>query len=259
MKSTTFTAFLMILLIPVAPAAADTEATALDTLLVDIWPDYDKASVLVMLTGTLPRTSPLPARITLPLPSSAEINAVARIDSRDGVMKDDILSSPGLGELTLITPDPAFRVEYYLPYAAKDRQRSFDFTWQAGLAVAKFRVKVQQPAAASAFRTVPAGADIVQDENGLNYHTFPAQSLSTGGRFNLHVDYTMDRPLLSVQNLPAPAPAPGPSVPPVQAAPPVPGINWPYLAVFSGSVLMALAVFWMVITQRSGRSGNRRR
>jgi len=259
MKPIALIALLLAFLSPGSPVAAETDATAIDTLIVDIWPDYDKASVLVLLTGTLPGDIPLPARVTLPFPDAARLNAVARIDSRDGVMKDDILSSPGLGELTFITPDPAFRVEYYLPYTAKDRQRSFDFTWQAGLAVANFRVKVQQPAAASAFRTVPAGADIVQDENGLNYHTFPAQSLSAGGRFNLHVDYTMDRPLLSVQNLPAPAPAPGPSVPPVQAAPPVPGINWPYLAVITGSVLMVLAVLWMVVTQRSGRSGNRRR
>lgn len=248
----------MILLIPMAPAAADTEATALDTLLVDIWPDYDKASVLVLLTGTLPDTSPLPARITLPLPASAEINAVARIDSRDGVMRDDILSSPSLGELTLITPDPVFRVEYYLPYTAKEKQRSFDFNWQAGLSVAKFRLKVQQPAAATSFRTNPTTIDIVRDENGLNYHTFPVQSVPAGQPYRLQLRYEMDPPRLTVQTLPPPGPTPAQTAP--QARPSIdPGTPWPLVVVLAGVVLVVVAVIWMVVApRRSGSALNRR-
>ena len=249
MKSTTFTAFLIILLIPVAPAAADTEATALDTLFVDIWPDYDKTSVLIMLTGTLPKASPLPARVTLPLPAPAEINAVARIDSRDGVMRDDILSSPSLGGLTLITPDPAFRVEYYLPYTAKEKQRSFDFNWQAGLSVAKFRLKVQQPAAAASFRTNPTTFDIVRDENGLNYHTFPVQSVPAGQPYRLQLSYEMDPPRLSVQVLP-PEPAPAQAAPPARTAIDGGTTPWPLVAVLAGAVLVVLAVIWMVVAPR---------
>ena len=258
MKSITFIAFLVVLLIPMAPAVADTEATALDTLFVDIWPDYDKASVLVMLTGTLPKTSPLPARVTLPLPASAEINAVARIDSRDGVMRDDILSSPSLGELTLITPDPAFRVEYYLPYTAKEKQRSFDFNWQAGLSVAKFRLKVQQPVAATSFRTNPTTFDIVRDENGLNYHTFPVQPVPAGQPYRLQLSYEMDPPRLSAQALPPPEPAPAQAAPPAWTAIDR-GTSWPLVVVLAGAVLVVLAVIWMVVApRRSGAAANRR-
>jgi hypothetical protein len=258
MKSTTFTAFLIILLVPVAPAAADTEATALDTLFVDIWPDYDKASVLIMLTGTLPKASPLPARVTLPLPASAQVNAVARIDSRDGVMRDDILSSPSLDALTLITPDPAFRVEYYLPYTEKEKRRIFDFHWQAGLSVAKFRLKVQQPAAATSFRTNPTTFDIVRDENGLNYHSFPVQSVPAGQPYRLQLSYEMDPPRLSVQALPPPQPAPAPAAPPSRTAIDR-GTPWPLVVVFAGVVLVVLAVIWMVASRRSGAAVDRRR
>jgi len=229
---------------------AETDATAIETLIVDLWPDYDKASVLVLLTGTLAKESQLPARVTLPLPEAAQINAVARIDTRDGQMKDDILSSPGLGELAFITPSPAFRVEYYLPYTVKDKQRAFDFTWQSGLSVAKFHLKVQKPAAATAFRTVPATATVIQDENGLTYYTFPVQPLPAGQPFNLHVDYTMDLSQLSVQSLPPANLNPPPAATPAQA-PEGPGINWPYLAVVAGSVLVVLAVIWMVVAQRA--------
>ena len=54
----------IVLLIPVPRGFAETDATAVDTLVVDLWPDYDKASVLVLLTGTLPKESQLPVNKT---------------------------------------------------------------------------------------------------------------------------------------------------------------------------------------------------
>jgi hypothetical protein len=254
MKLMPLVVLLLAVFIPASQGVAETDVRVIDTLIVDLWPDYDKASVLVLLTGTLPVDTPLPARVTLPFPESARLNAVARIDARDGKMKDDILSSPGPGELAFITPDPAFRVEYYLPYTAKDKQRSFDFTWQADLSVTKFRVKVQHPAGAKAFRTDPAKSESVRDENGLNYSIFPVQNLPAGQPFKLHVDYTMDLPRLSVQNPPPPNPGPPPST--VPAKPPAgPGLDWPLLAIIAGCTLMVLAVIWMVVTRRSGSAG----
>jgi len=251
MKPFSLIVLLLAVFIPASQGIAETDVKVIDTLIVDLWPDYDKASVLVLLTGTLPVEAPLPARVTLPFPESARLNAVARIDARDGNMKDDILSSPGPGELAFITPDPAFRVEYYLPYTAKDKQRSFDFTWQADLSVTKFRVKVQQPAGANSFRTVPAATESFRDENGLTYSVFPVQSLPAGQPFNLHVDYSMDLPRLSVRNLAPPNPGLPPSTAPAKS-PAGSGLDWPFLAIIAGGALMALAVIWMVVTRRSG-------
>lgn len=236
-------------MIPMQQADAETDAGVIDTLIVDLWPDFDKPSVLVLLTGTLPGDTPLPVRVTLPFPEAARLNAVARIDSRDGRMKDDILSSPGPGELAFITPDPSFRVEYYLPYTAKDRERAFDFTWQADISVTKFWVKVQQPAAADTFRTVPATNDIVRDENGMNYYVFPVQTLPSGRTYKLHVDYTVTQPGLSARTSPSPPPvAPSPAEPVKPAG--SSGPDWSFLAIIAGGVLMVLAVLWMLVTRR---------
>jgi hypothetical protein len=259
MRALSSIACLMVLLLPLVSAAAEPEATALDSLVVEIWPDYDKAAVLVLLTGTLPANSPLPARVTLPLPATAQVNAVARIDPRDGVMRDDILSSPSIGELTLITPDPAFRVEYYQPYAVTDKQRTFDFTWQAGLSVASFRVKVQRPAAATSFRTVPTTTDIVRNANEINYHTFAARSVPAGTPFKLHVGYEMDLPRLTVQIQPPPSPVPAQSRPSARALSDRPGTHWPLLAILAGSLLVVLALIWMVVTRRSSVATDQRR
>jgi hypothetical protein len=84
--------FLLAMILP-ATGYAQGRATAIDTLIVDLWPDYDRASVLVLLTGTLSADTKLPATVIFPVPVTAQLNAVARIDSSDGVMKDDILSA----------------------------------------------------------------------------------------------------------------------------------------------------------------------
>ena len=70
---------LLLLLLVALPVAAQTEVTQLDTLTVELWPDYDRPAMLVILTGTLPESAALPATVTIPLPPEAEINAVARL------------------------------------------------------------------------------------------------------------------------------------------------------------------------------------
>ncbi len=105
---------MLILLALILPATGHTQdkVTVIDSLVIELWPDYDRASVLVLLTGTLPDNTRFPATVTLPFPNTARLNAVARIDSSDGIMKDDISSSTAPGEFTFITPDLRFRLEY---------------------------------------------------------------------------------------------------------------------------------------------------
>ena len=97
------------------PAQAQDSSPNLAKLDVELWPDYDQNAVLVLWTGTIDATAPLPATITLPLSSGADVHAVARI-SDDGQMIDDITFEVTEAEVTLTTPDRRFRIEYYLPY-----------------------------------------------------------------------------------------------------------------------------------------------
>jgi hypothetical protein len=110
MKRISLILLVMLMLMPMTPGLAQNPVSVIDALDIEIWPDYDRASVLVLLTGTLPGDTRLPASVTLPLPEVARLNAVARIDSKDGKMKDDIFSSSDPpGALTFTTPDLRFR------------------------------------------------------------------------------------------------------------------------------------------------------
>jgi hypothetical protein len=253
LKLRTLTLFVLLLL-PVSLTLAQEPAANIESLIVAFWPDYDDPSVLVLMTGTLPADTPLPAEVTIPLPPGAEVNAVARIGEEG--MADTQFQIEG-DMLTLITPEQSFRVEFYAPYEVDGDLHSFDFAWNADLDVEEFIAEVQQPLNATNLTTQPAA--FLVDENpsdGLTYHALPAQSLLAGTPFDLSFRYEMAVPGLTAGS--APRPEPVTAFTPTEAADASSGIDW--LLVLGGVLVLALvvAITWLVAT-RSGGNGKARR
>ena len=250
MKRKSSILIIFFMLMSMAQGFAQNPVSVIDALDIEIWPDYDKASVLVLLTGTLPGDSRLPASITLPLPEAARLNAVARIDRKDGNMKDDIFSSTDPpGTLAFTTPNLRFRVEYYLPYTVNENQRSFGFNWLAAVSVTKFQLRVQRPSSASTFNIKPAAANVERSGDGFDYHTFPARAVPAGQSFSLHVDYKMTTAQLSATSMPPPNTSiQSPALPAASST--GPGINWALAAVITGSLIIIVALIWQIASRR---------
>jgi len=251
MKRKSFMLLIIIMTMPMAAGFAQTRVSVIDSLGIEIWPDYDKPSVLVLMTGTLPADTPLPASVTLPLPEAAQLNAVARIDSKDGNMIDDIFSNTETpGALTFATPDLRFRVEYYFPYTVNENQISFDYTWLADLTVTNFQLRVQRPTSAGTLNTKPVTASVVRSGDGFDYHSFPVRTVPAGESFSLQVDYKIIAAQLSVASLPSSNANLQPD-----ALPAAPGsgsgINWPLAAVVAGGLLIIAALIWQIASRRS--------
>lgn len=250
MKRKSLILILFFMLMPMAPGFAQYPVSVIDALDIEIWPDYDKASVLVLLTGTLPGDTLLPATIILPLPEAARLNAVARIEPKDGSMKDDIFSSTDPpGTLTFTTPDLQFRVEYYLPYTVNENQRSFDYTWLAAVSVTNFQLRVQRPKSASTLKTEPATANVERSGDGFDYHSFPVRTVPAGQSFSLHVDYKMTAAQLSATSMPPPNTSIQTSALPATSST-GPGINWALAAVVTGGLIIIVALIWQIASRR---------
>ncbi len=240
-----------------ADVQAQSNATTIEHLSVDIWPDYDRRAVLVLLTGTLPDDSPSPAAVTIPIPDNATINAVARIGS-DGSMFDDIDFDQGTpGQLTLTTPDNRFRVEYYVPYSADGVERSFTFDWQAQVSVDEIITSIQQPVAATNIIVKPAAANVTTGQDGLRYHNMSPQAVPAGDNYFIDATYTNPGGQLSADLLEG-----EPSVNP--AAPALPllgsndstaqtntGFNWPLALAVVAGILVIVTVAWLLIARQS--------
>jgi uncharacterized integral membrane protein len=247
MKRNSIFILVLFILIPINTSFAQNTVKSLDTLFINIWPDYDRASVLLLMTGSLPANTELPATVTLPFPETAQFNAIARIDSRDGNMKDDILSSPAPGEISFILPDLRFRLEYYLPYAVNNLRRSFDFAWLADITIDNLQLQIQQPISARSLTTEPASVNVVTRADGFVYHTFPTRAVQAGEPFLLQVNYTMTAAKLSAENR-SPQLSDEQTTESSTESAVGSDINW---AIVIGGLIVFAALAWQVASYRS--------
>ena len=251
MKHPSFILLVIFIWMPASICFAQNPVSVIDSLDIEIWPDYDRASVLVLLTGALPGDTRFPASVTLPFPKAAQLNAVARIDGKDGIMKDDIVSSiNSAGLLTFITPDLRFRVEYYLPYAVAKSQRSFDYTWLADVTVNNLQLRVQRPTSASTLNIEPAAANVERGGDGFDYHIFPARAVPAGKPFALHVDYKMITSQLSATSLPRKNINIQTSAIPATSRTGY-GIDWALAAIVAGGLIFIVALIWQITSRRA--------
>lgn len=192
--------FLLLLVIFVAaasPAGAQSTLTSLQSMTVELWPDYDRPSMLVLITGALPAGTTLPVELSLPIPAGAEINAVASFNEVGALMSNNAYTV-GDGQITLTTPSEGFHVEYYDPYETVDGNNSYTFEWISDMAVGQMNVVVQQPLAAVDFSVDPAPVvSSAERADDLTYHTLPSQAVAAGEPFTVEVNYTVDAPVLS--------------------------------------------------------------
>lgn len=224
-----------LLLTAVTPTRAQEEVESLGWLTVELWPDYDRPEMLVLMTGAVPNDQPLPAAVTLPVPEDATINAVARITD-DNALIDDVEYTAADGSLTLNTPDRRFRVEYYAPYVTQGARRSYTFNWQADLTVNEMAAAVQEPEDATSLEVEPAPMEVVSGFEDLNYHNLPLETVPAGTPYTVTVAYQTEDGGGVLQS-----------------------VNWPVSLAAAGGFLVLLALAWQLWGERLRLSGRRRR
>jgi hypothetical protein len=244
---------LMVPLLIAAPAAAQSEATTLAQLTVDIWPEYDEPSVLVLLTIT---RSPDAGQetVVIPLPDAAELHAVARVSEEGAFLTDGIETDEGRsGQLAVTTAAPRLRIEYYAPYEAEGDGRRFGFAWTSDLLVEQLVVTVQQPMNSSDFAVFPEPFEVFRGQDGLQYHTLPATAVAPGVAFSVQASYTNPGGQLTADLL-AGQQAQVASSNLAPAATTAEGFNWLLALAGGGIVLILGALAYFVLGNRPGRA-----
>ncbi|MAT99232.1 MAG: hypothetical protein CL608_18990 [Anaerolineaceae bacterium] len=255
----TFLLLCLLLLLPTPFVQAQTAVT-LESLEVELWPDYDEEAVLVLLTGTLAPNIPLPATLTLPLPDGADFNVAARITPENVMTDQGMTPQVANNQVTFTTPDNRFRVEYYQPYEASDTQHAFTFSWQSDITVEQISVKVQQPVAATDMSVIPAPASVSDGQDGLTYHLLPNQAVAAGDTYNVEVGYTMNTPTLTVNFLSESeeTSAAGEELPFLDAVPVEEGgFDWQLFLVALGVLILVATAVWYLASNRAATNKRR--
>ncbi len=219
------------------PLEAQTEVARLARVRVDLWPDYDRPEVLVLITAELSAEATLPATIHLRLPTEVgDPTAVAHINGDGQMFNAPFQTQTGDGAtlLTVETTEPMVRVEYYFPYSRVDDTVRLVYTWLGGIAADELTILVQEPAQATRFVTEAAFEDIGLSGDGWRYHQWQVGAVERDETHSATVTY----------DAPPPAPAEsrttnGSSSPPIG-----------YILTAVCGVLIGAGIGWFLASRR---------
>jgi hypothetical protein len=202
-KSVIFGLVLIILLaLPVAARAQS--APTLETLSIQLWPDYDKAAVLVIYDFAVTAETALPATVGLRFPAGSELLAVAKDENGKLVtIQYQPLQRQGNYDLLSFsaTDRATYHVEYYLSYARTGDTHSFSFAWPGDYAVKTASLRLQQPVDATEMKSEPALPSIGKQSDGLIYYAKDLGALAAGQETLFQISYQKSTEAFSVSAL----------------------------------------------------------
>ena len=179
------------------------ENISLASVAVDIWPEYDKPSVLVMYNISLSSDVKLPATLTMRIPSSAGQPYALAAKDTSGLFNLQYQTNVD-GEwtsLTFTTSVPEVRLEYYDPSLKKSgAQREYTYQWPGDYAVSNLTLSVQQPATATNMTFTPEITSGVTGQDGLTYYSLVVGQVKAGNPLTLNITYTKPNDQLTNTN-----------------------------------------------------------
>lgn len=172
-----------------ASAHAQAEVVTLSELVIQVWPEYDQPSVLVLYHGQVAEGTALPVELRFALPPDAAFHAAAYYDAATG----DLLNAPHVlenGSIVMSSPNGTFHIEFYDPALQSDgEQRSYTLAWEGDYAVQQLIWEVQQPPTAQSFSVDPTGGSLAVGENGLAYYSVSQPGVAAGETTALSLSY----------------------------------------------------------------------
>jgi len=164
----------------------------LSSVNVQLWPEYDQPSMLVLVDFELPATASFPVKLTFHIPEDANLVAVATYSAEGSLinaMYDGPTKNGGLQAFTVTLNNSKARFEYYQPITIDVHERTFSYLWNGDYAIDAFGIRVLEPVDTTALTTTPKlGPAVV--ESGLTYHESSAIKLKNGEKFKLDLKYT---------------------------------------------------------------------
>jgi hypothetical protein len=253
---------LLLLLCLLSPLRAQAQNPVIfSSMSIDIWPEYDQPSVLVIYKIALDSTTPLPAKISIRIPNAAGDPSAVAEQQADGSLYNLTYTRQVNGDwatISFTTASSKIQLEYYDPGLTKDgNSRHFEYTWPGDYAISQLTLQVQQPVGATDMVISPSlGAGTAGTDN-LIYYNQDVGAVSAGQTIHLTIDYQKTNNQLSAEGSLAPsAPVPQSSATDLNISAWLP---WILGILGAGLIIGGIVWFWRTGRQRPARQPRRRR
>ena len=242
------------------PRQTPGSAVTLSTLAIELWPEYDRPTMLVQILGTLDPSVALPVEVVVRVPAASGGPAAVATRTSAGTLINAPYTTTVSGDQILVTlrADSAdFHLEYYDPgLAITGTARSFTFLWSTDYSAASAGIRVQAPVDSSQLAADPPLTPAGLGDLGLNYYTASLGSLAAGQQVSLRLTYSKASSTLSASKVSAS------SAQPTAAPAATPALNlaspWLWGGVGAGLVVFGVAV-WALGRMRASQEEERRR
>ena len=146
---------------------------SVEELSIELRPEYDRSSVLVIYWLRLADDTPLPATVSVPIPASVgEPFAVGIGQAEEGLPLSAVYNREVVGDWATIifeTESLTAQVEFYQDLSIQDSTRSYTFTWPGGVDVGSMSYLVQHPVGSSAVQITPPPDQQTAGADGMTY------------------------------------------------------------------------------------------
>jgi len=188
------------------PAQAAGNSIKISSLQVELWPEFDKSSMLVVNYITLSPDTALPATLLFHLPATSEGPSALAIGQTLDTVSDhginySIRPQGNFLNLTIKAKDPAIQLEYYGPIQKDGKARTYPYQWMTDYNIDSFKLTIQQPIGAKNLQTIPALTSSETRKDTLKYYSGDFGALTAGTSFSLSLSYEKASDTLSVSSL----------------------------------------------------------
>lgn len=198
-----FALLVVLILIPIS-ASAQGQVT-IDTLQVQLWPEFDEPQVLVIYDFTLASGTQIPFDMDFRIPTDATLIAVA-YDEGNGLLNapfQDPVVENGWQVVTLTVDTTArYRIEYYMPLTKADTQRDFTYIWAGDYTVNTLMITLKVPVDTTEVTTEPKMAEMPAGSDGLPIRETTLTNIQAGEQVPVQITYTKTTDRLSVEGQP---------------------------------------------------------
>lgn len=199
-----FLPLLFALLILPLPASAQDEIVV-ETLNVQLWPEFDQPSMLVIYDFTLAEGTSLPVKIDVRIPTDANLIAVAYAPSGNllNVPHQEPVEENGWQVVTVpVDTQAVYHIEYYAPLDRTETQREYLYLWSGDYKVSNFEISVKVPVDTTDYKTDPQMQAAGPAENGQATLVWETSNLEAGEQLPIKLTYTKTSDRLGVSDQP---------------------------------------------------------
>jgi hypothetical protein len=177
----------------------------IESINVELWPEFDKAEMLVIDHIMLSKDTVFPVQLDIHVPADAELNTVA-VGEPGGISDQGIeytkKNDGGWLVVSIKVTGPAIQLEYYDPGLKKDGSlHSYSYRWLSDYDVVDFGIILQEPFDATEFKSSLSLLDDGVHADNMQYYSSNVGAVPAGKTLSFDLSYEKPTDSLSVSRL----------------------------------------------------------